>query len=74
MSGPDLAPGAEGEDALGTGGKLTALLDAGESVLAEREADMKEMERNIRVLGNLPFDSPKSLNGSHTDDERKKNE
>jgi len=29
MSGPDLAPGAEGEDALGTGGKLTALLDAG---------------------------------------------
>jgi cell pole-organizing protein PopZ len=51
-----------------------ALLDAGESVLAEREADMKEMERNIRVLGNFPFDSPKSLNGSHTDDERKKNE
>jgi hypothetical protein len=50
------------------------LIDAGESVLAEREADMKEMERNIRVLGNLPFDSPKSLNGSQSDDEGKKNE
>lgn len=53
-----------------------ALIDAGESVLAEREADMREMERNIRVLGNLPFaESPKSLNGSHADDsdEGKKN-
>jgi hypothetical protein len=46
-----------------------ALLSAGESVLAEREADMREMERNIRVLGNIPFDdSQKSLNGSHSDE------
>lgn len=52
------------------------LIDAGERVLGERESDMKEMERNIKVLGNLPFDdSPKSLNGSRTvdSDEGKKN-
>lgn len=58
--------------------KEPALLEAGESVLAAREADMREMERNIRVLGNIPFDdSQKSLNGSHTDDDSddgKKNE
>lgn len=29
MSGPNLAPGAEGKDALGTAGKLPALLNAG---------------------------------------------
>ena len=54
-----------------------ALIEAGESVLSEREDDMKEMERNIRVLGNLPFeDSHKSLNGSGNadSDEGKKNE
>lgn len=54
-----------------------ALIDAGESVLAERESDMKEMERNIRVLGNLPFtDLQGSSNGSLADDsdEGKKNE
>lgn len=51
------------------------LIDAGESVLAEREADMKEMERNIRVLSNVPFEgSQRSLNGSQSDDEGKKNE